>query len=150
MNDEPAARVAITNKQSVCLHLAGNAGTLGNAAGEHELLLVSGDPLSSGSAVRIISRNTDLQDMSFTHMHCPEIGWVYYDEMQDSGSNAEVQQWILSKTSAAGNSSGRSLCFGDTVVISNRYWKDSNLGFKGEWLHSRRYDRMDTEALAVG
>jgi hypothetical protein len=155
INDEPAARVAIANKQAVSLHFAKDqgqcvgdpktgvasnwdAGTFGNTAGSHELHLVGGADLKNGSAVRIKSKSNNLQDQAFSHMYCSEVGWVYYDTLRDSGRDCEKQQWILSKTSATGNSSGDELCFGDTVVISNRFWKDANLGFKDKWLECTR------------
>lgn len=155
INDEPAARVAIANKQAVHLYWSKDqmycvgdpktgtgsnwdAGTFGNAAGAHEFRLVGGADLKNGSAVRIISRSRNLQDKAFSHMYCSEVGWVYYDKLRASGRDCEKQQWILSKTSAGGNSSGDLLCFGDTVVISNRFWKDANLGIKDKWLECTR------------
>jgi hypothetical protein len=161
INDEPAPRIRIADKNPVYLFRASktrskcvgdpktgrgsnwDAGTFGNTPGAHVLELVSGKVLKTGCAVRIVAGSTNLQDKAFKYLYCSENGWVYYDRKRDSGGNSQVQQWILSKTSAAGNSRDVYLCFGDTVKISNRYWKDSNLGVKGDWLECTRHDSTE-------
>lgn len=153
INDQPRERKAIANEQEFYLRKKDmqsyvgepktgrfgtwDAGSFGVAKGLHKLQLVQGAELKNACHVRIISRSSTLQDSKYCYMYCSDTpeGWVYYDQGQGvSGIAAEKQQWILKKTSAEGNSPGDALCFGDTVQISNRRWKNANLGVKDGWL----------------
>jgi hypothetical protein len=111
-----------------------DAGTCLDAAGAHRCESDS-KLLEAGAPVRLRSASKTLVDASYDNMYSSDIGWIYYDKKRKTDSRAGKKQlWKIAKTSAAGNSPGAALHYGDCVTISNINWPKASLGVKGKWL----------------
>jgi len=111
-----------------------DAGTVGNTAGTHKLVIDKGNILAN-AYLQIYSASKTLADAKYKFMYSTDTGNVYYDMARSSGSRAGRKQlWKISKTAHKDNSPDEKLHFGDRVKISNANWPKANLGANGKWL----------------
>jgi hypothetical protein len=91
---------------------------VGSAAGDHEIVSVSGGDISFGSEVRIKTKQTPYH--GYDCLYCSEAGVGYYDQE----SSNEKQIWTIAKADTSPDDAVRS---GDPVRIINKYFPDRQL-----------------------